>query len=293
MTKQKSKVYKEEDYIVIYQKLLKPEFIYKKYRYDNDFFESFEELESMRERMIAIQNDDNWPKFTIKPTHISPLYEPSFYQREFIVEFPFIDGISLKDYLAINNLDFKTCIQFISSLEKRILNEKNKVFLDVANPNNIMLLPDENEYVLIDPDDIQFDKYPSNGCARLLGTRPIFSETNDFSCGIKKCLIDDKNVNKQMDIRSMYALFYYILHREYFYPSIFEKDKNEYIEDLKKYNVPEGSLLYKNTMFTLSEDEENKPISDALYELLDMGYEFERANNDNNIHVYKLQNRKK
>lgn len=291
MTKQKSKVYKEENYIAIYQKLLKPEFIYKKYRYDNDFFESFEELEGMRERMIAMQNNDNWPNFVVKPTHISPLYEPSFYQREFIVEFPFIDGISLKDYLAVNNLDFKTCIQFISSLEKRILGEKDKVFLDVANPNNIILLPDEKEYVLIDPDDIQFDKYPSNGCARLLGTRPIFSEKDDFSRGIKKCLIDEKNVNKQMDIRSMYALFYYILRREYFYPSIFEKNQSEYIEDLKKYNVPEGSLLYRNTLATLSEDDENKPISEALYELLDMGYEFERANDKQ--YVYKLQNRKK
>lgn len=292
MAKQKSKVFKEEDHIVVYQKLLKPESVYKKYKFDCDVFKTYKDLEFFREKMIAIKNDDSWPKFVLKPTYISPLYEREF-EREFIAEFPFIDGISLKDFLIKNNVDLKNSIEFISSLEKRIMSEKGKVFLDVANISNIMILPDEKEYVLIDPDDIQFGCYPSDGAAYLLGTKPMFSVSDDYSCGIKKCFIDKEMLNKQIDIRSMYALFYYILSKDAFYPIFLEKEKDEYIQNLKEYNVPEGSLLYRNTILTLSESDENECISNALYELLDAGYEFKVSNKGSNGYVYKLQKKRK
>lgn len=293
MSKLISRVLKEEDYIVVYQKLLKLETIYKKHKLDGYFFETSEELKRLREKMLAIKEKDSWPEFVIKPIYISPLYDKGEFKKEFIVEFPFIEGLSLKEYINNNKIDFKTCIKFISSLEKRIMAEKDIVFPDLANTSNIIILPGEKDYMLIDPDDIQFGEYTSNGCAALLGTRPMFSDSDDFSCGINKCLIDKQTVNKQLDLRSMYALFYYILHKNYFYPVIVEKEKQDYIQSLKECNVPEGSLLYKNTFLTLSDDDENKPISEALYELLDAGYEFELLSNDAGGFKYTLQNKKK
>ena len=288
MSKQESKVFKEESHVVVYQKLLKPESIYKKYKFDGDFFETSREFKSIYRKMVAIKERAEWPCFVLKPTYVSPLYE-----KEFIIEYPFIDGINLGEYLKKNKIDFKTCVEFISGLEKKIMSFKDIVFPDIANPGNIMILPNEKDYVVIDPDDIQFDDYPFYGCASLLGTKPMFSTSNDFSCGIKKCLVDDRMANKQLDIRSMYALFYYVMCRQSFYPSLFDKEILDYIKDLKEYNVPNGSLLDTRTMLTLDNSSENEPISDALYELLDSGYEFETTYDDNKGYVYKLENKKK
>lgn len=85
----------------------------------------------------------------------------------------------------------------------------------------------------------------------------------------------DGTLNKQLHIRSMYALFYYMMDSwNYFYPVFCERDKlSDYEEILVKSNTPENSSLYEKSMITLDEVKDNQRIGESLLELVEDGYE--------------------
>ncbi len=271
-----NKIFKNEPYVTVYQRSDRPSSIFKKYIFDNERYETIDDLILTRERLIAISEHPNWPSFVSKPKKVYKLYNNSFK-----AEFPYIAGETLDDYIYNNNISFASWVKFISELEKKIMSVDEMVFSDVANANNIIMSKkDDNlNFTIIDPDDIQFGEYESYSFASLLGMRPWYGK--DLSPGVKKCTDGISRVNKQLDLRSMYALFYYLFNTEGdFYPSLIEKENEEYMGNLRYFNIPEGSILYKQTLATLSDDEPNLPISSALYELLDAGYTF---NSDNAI----------
>lgn len=263
------KIFKQDEYVEVYQELNKPEVIYKKYLVDYNRYRDTEDLKEIRDKLMAMKRRKEWPEFLIKPQKVGRLNKYSLK-----VEYPFIEGYDLKQFTRKNNLDLKTCAKFIRNLEEKIYSEKDFVFPDIANPGNIIVNKKENsneiDFKVIDVDGVQFDNYPSVNISALIS--PSFTD----GLGLNKCEEDEK-YNKQLDIRSIYAIFYYIMNGEdYFYPIILErKNLTEYEEILRMLNIPETSSLYEKTMLTLDETLPNKAIVDSLFELIDSGYEFE------------------
>ena len=263
-------ILKSSSSVEVYQNLDDFDVVYKKYCIDYDTYRTREELKTHRQKLMSIKKCSNWPDFVIKPKEVLKLN-----QRSFVVSFPFIDGTRLDDYLLVHNIDLLTCAKFISNLERDIMSQKDFVFPDIANCGNILILSNDNEmkYFIIDPDAIQFDGYKCTQAAALLS---VYNFDGQLVHGLAKCFDDEYTANKQLDIRSIYSLFYLLLNgKDYFYPILDEKCMEDYIGLLTYYNIPKGSSLYKNSLSTLSDDEPSKLISDSLYELIDAGYDFE------------------
>ena len=224
--------FKKEPQIQVYRDMSNPETILKKYMIDYNFYRSTEDLFEIREKLMAIKHCKCWPDFIIKPSKINRLNKYSF-----IVEYPFVEGVTLDTFLKSNDIDLLTCARFIKSLEEKVMSATDFVFPDIANKK-------EN--------------------AR----------------GMKKCLTIDSKYNKQLDIRSMYAIFYRIMNSDdFFYPVLAERSKiSEYENILDSMNIPIGGTLYNQTFDTLDDNKPNKLISDSLFELVDDGYELETYN---------------
>lgn len=279
-----SKIYKDEYNVKVFQLEKEPDYIYKQYLLDYDVYDTIDALREKRKKMIAMKNRKEWPAFLIRPNEVGRLNKESFK-----VKFPYIDGMILRKLVATYDIDIVTCAKLIKKMEESIYAQKDIVFPDLANPGNVMLLLDNMEitsFKLIDADDVQFDCYVSNVQSSLLGSSFDISQIR----GIKKC----KNgvlYNKQLDIRSMYALLYYIMNVEdYFYPIFIERNSiTEYEKLLHTINIPENSALYEKTMNTLDENKPNEPIGDSLLELIDEGYSFESYFSAPNFKCHRLR----
>ena len=193
--------------------------------------------------------------------------------KSFKAYYPFISGFRLDEYLRSNNINLSTCANFISDLEEKIMQAEDFVFPDIATPSNtIIILPrksnqcksDQLLFWVIDPDDIQFGQY---GCQRTPTRLGVVLSGKIPPRGVKKCFNDvifdgySKEVaNKQLDLRSMYSIFYDMMNGEqHFYPQKYERTMEEYHELLRSFNVPIGSPLYENSLATLSDDIPNNP----------------------------------
>lgn len=284
MEERRIRVYKDEPHIQVYQDLDNVNSIFKKYRVDYNIYNSKEDLKQIRQRLIDVKNCRNWPSFAIKPKNISRLNAKSF-----MVELPFIDRARLDDYLFDNDINLLSLAKFISNLEKEIMHEEQFVFPDIANTGNILVSTDKNnitDFTIIDPDGIQFDNYNCEQIAVLLGAGLFGGEKAN---GLEKCFDTEGIANKQLDIRSMYALLFIIINNEdCLYPIFAEKSMDEYLGLLKTSNIPFGSNLYKKTIKSLSNDEQNELIGDSLFELADSGYELEVYDRDSRGNKYVL-----
>ncbi len=291
----KVEVYKKSSGIILYKDLEQPTAIFKEYYVDGERHESTAELRIMRKKLISIKNCLYWPEFIIKPKIVSKINKQSF-----LAKFPFIDGQTLEQYLLENNMDLVTCANLISSIEKYIMKENRFVFPDIANSGNIMIMPSEDEklhFHIIDPDDVLFENHELDRYANSLG---LFLNNGDWGIGVKKCFnqIDSGIANKQLDIRSMYALFYMMLNANtknnmgLFYPYNCEESIEMCHYLLSQIQIPDGSLLYKNYIKTLEETEPNQPITSALNELIEENYYFEKYGQNQYGSQYRLAKNK-
>lgn len=118
-----------------------------------------------------------------------------------------------------------------------------------------------------------------------------------YALGVNKCFDDNTREylypNKQLDIRSIYALLYLIMDsKRNFYPYDSNEKMRKYMYYLDRLNIPQGSDLYKKFLITLSEDEPSQIIGDSLYELIDDGYSFKERKKAG-CRTYTLQKEKK
>lgn len=260
---------KRDDIVDVFQTSERLGIVFKKYLVDGHFNKDAEDLRIIRNKLMAIKRRRKWPEFLIKPAEVGRLNKYSL-----TAEFPFVPGCDLKDYVKGNDIDLETSALFLDNLEKAIYAEEDFVFPDIANLGNIRVLPDsEGQFInfkVIDLEGIQFDEYSADAVSAL--TIPVMSEGH----GVEKCR-DGEKFNKQLDMRSMYALFYGLMNGEdWFYPPFMERANfSEYENVLKMLNVPENSKLYENSMNTLDESVPNEPISESLTELIEDGYSFE------------------
>ncbi len=272
--------FKQGEYVTVYRDLDNPDVILKKF---DVLSWKIEEYKKQREKLIAMRRKRNWPNFVIKPIKVGKINVCSM-----VIKYPFIKGIELEKYLKDNDIDLLTCAKLLQKIEKNVMSMKDMVFLDLANTNNIMILnkDDDIDFFLIDADDIQFGGYTSDLISSLVA--PCF-EDYDNIMGMKKCL-NGEYVTKQLDIRSIYALFYAIMNAEqFFYPLLYERESlNEYEKLLHLLRIPEDSTLYRKTMQTLMEDVPNESVGDSLFELIDDGYSFETYGKDNCGYKHRL-----
>ena len=262
-------VFKDESSMYVFQKQDELDNIYKRYLLDNSVFKSKEDLEVIRKKLLQMKKRKHWPSFLLRPNYVGRMNKYSF-----TTKLPYIEGQTLDQYIETHNLDLRTISMFIKRLEDDILSEKDFVFPDIATSANIMIRDMDNlSYMIIDPDDVQFDSQTSRCISGLV--KPLYCSDKQQIQGIDKCFKSDGTLNKQLDIRSMYALFYYMMDSwHYFYPVFCGRDKlSDYEEILVKSNIPENSSLYEKSMRTLDEVKDNQRIGDSLIELVEEGYE--------------------
>ena len=276
--------FKQGDYVTVYRDLDNPSVVLKKY----DVCDwKIKEYQQQREKLIAMRRKKNWPNFVIRPIKVGKINVCSM-----VIKYPFIEGIELEKYLQDNDMDLLTCAKLLQKIEKNVMSLKDMVFLDLANTKNIMLLNKDNDmdFFLIDSDDIQLKGYPSDSISGLVAP---YWEDLDNVMGMKKCLNGDY-MTKELDIRSIYALFYAIMNgKQLFYPELFERENlNEYEKILHLLKIPENSTLYRRTMQTLMDDVPNELMGDALFELIDNGYSFETYDKNNWGYKHRLVRKK-
>ena len=286
MSKKEKEIFKETEVVEVYRYLHQPDKIYKKYKKCSKIKQYRDEkaLEKIRNKELAILNDTTWPEFYIKPNSVLPIYKG----ESFMVEYPFIKGLTLGQYLSENEISIRTCANFIKDVEKNVLSAENYIFPDIANYCNIIISPGQGpmqKYRCIDAYSVLFDKYRRlQEGSMFIGLNMYFF--NGYAAGLNKC-IEAGIPNKQLDIRSLYALLYLIMcnnskrfgNKDSFYPFTRAKDAEEYQEFLDDLNIPQGSSLYQKTLTTLSDEEPNVPIEDSLLELAELGYEFDKQDN--------------
>lgn len=287
---EKIEYYKNTPYLKVYRLSSKPSSIFKEYFADENIYYSKESLIYIRNKFRAMKESPKIEDFITKPINIHELDSKSIK-----VEFPFIEGELMDNYFAKNIIDLKTCTRFFSLLDDRIMSAEDLVFLDLASGKNIILLPKEDnelDFKIIDPDDIQFGNFYSKGMSRLLGW--YRKRYNEKAMGMTKCKINSNFYNKNLDIRSIYALFYYVTNRKQpFYPWGFEQDLVKYMEYLNNLNIPNSSMLFQNSIKTLIDGCESIGIKDSLWELVDAGYEL-KTNKDKGFGIsYTLEKEKK
>lgn len=275
----------------VYQYADQPNLVFKKYKLDYETFNSQEELKERHDRLMQIKHRKNWPDFVLKPKQVFKLYKTTF-----TASFPYVEGISLEKYIKTHKIDLKFCGELIKKLESMILPLKDFVFPDIATTGNIIIRNDDINQLdlfIIDPDNIQFGNLKCDFLSIILGEY-LFSD--ERALGLKKCFKrgGSNYANKQLDIRSMYALFYCLFNADdYFYPIFVNKDMMKYISNLQNmFKVPAASSLYLNSLRTLSDDEKNIPIADSILELVDDGYDFKAIGKDKNGYRYEIQRKR-
>ena len=145
-----------------------------------------------------------------------------------------------------NEINIQTCAKFIKSIEDKTLSAEDY-------------------------------KFTREGSAFISSALYIH---DGHPAGMTKCFVDTIYPTKQLDIRSIYALLYLIMDLdERFYPAHYIKNSEDYKAFLKKLNIPIGCDLYKYSLESLSDDIPNHPIGDSIFELADIGYEFEKNGN--------------
>lgn len=267
------KVFKKTSEVKVYTRRNNYSEIIKKYNTSNEF--SLEELIAKRKKLIDMKNNKNWPSFSIKPTKVGLIVGNSF-----TAKFPFVDGIELNKFLLSKDISLIECANILKKIEDKISPEKDFIFADIATPSNTMIInkEDDIDIMLIDPDDVQFNNHKFQRFPYLI--MPQFNTIYNTR-GMSKCF-DHKKMNKQIEIRSLYYLLYYIINSDLnFYPSFIERDSiEEYEQILQNLNIPESSSLYAKSLITVSDKINNKPIGDSLFELIDKGYEFQTYGKD-------------
>ena len=82
-----------------------------------------------------------------------------------------------------------------------------------------------------------------------------------------------------------FDLLYIIFNsKESFYPCLWQKNFEDYKAFLRNLNIPVESELYQKSLQTLSDTQPNEPIGNALFELAEQGYEFEKKDG-----IYRLK----
>ena len=266
--------------------------IIKEYIAEGRNLESLDELIDFRKKMVAEKNWPDWPKFFIRPEKVSQIKRTSFKTLQ-----QFVEGEILYDYIRNNGIDIRTCARLIRNIEKDVMAAEKFVFPDIANGGNIIVQKKNGEitYRAIDSDDVAFDDYYCTGFSRKMSGELLAN--GKYALGVNKCFEDDKGEylypNKQLDIRSIYALLYLIMDsKRNFYPHDSNEKMQKYMYYLDRLNIPQGSDLYKKFLITLSEDEPSQIIGDSLYELIDDGYSFKERKKDGS-RTYTLHKNKK
>ncbi len=266
--------------------------IIKEYQAEKKSQQSLAELSFFREKIIVEEKCQDWPYFLIQPKKVSEVKD---YKFKTILEY--IEGENLYNYIKNNGLNIITCAYLLSSIEQDVMAAERFVIPDIANYGNVIISRQNGilTYKIIDSDDIVFDDYYCTAASNMISGEIITK--GEYAHGIKKCFNDNTNMylypNKQLDIRSMYALLYMMLNcYGSFYPMYSNGDKQNCIYFLNELNIPQGSELYKKLLITLSEEEPNQWIGDSLYELIDDGYELSESRLDDN-RIYKLKKKRK
>ena len=273
-------IYKKNKNVIVYRNIDEPNYIYKKYLAKSDYYPSSYDLELKRTKLLDTMNKKDWPKFIIRPIEVDEVHN-----EHLITKYPYIEGIELSKYLAIKDMSLIECAYLIKNLEDKVMKSSNYVVPDISNINNLMITKINNkiDFIVIDPDDVQFDNYVPFCVSSTVV--PCFQEEKTTR-GMKKCL-NGKQFNKQLDIRSMYGILYAIFNGEdYFYPFLYERQHYiEYEKLLESLGIPEDSSLYRKTLNTLNNNIENETIGDSIYELIEDGYTFNTY--DINEHGYQ------
>ena len=274
-------ILKNTDEVFVYLNPAYPGEICKKYNLVRTDRQSRKELSDRRIKSIDIKNDSSWPSFVIKPTNVGKMNKECF-----TVRYPFIEGETITDYIKNNDMSLEECAILLKKLEERLASAENYIFTDIGNPNNIIIQNSNLDFTVIDPDNILFNDYKDTAISNIVA--PSFEEEYAVY-GLRKCRRYSK-YTKQLELRSMYALLYYMINGDdRFYPCMFErKGINEYMEVLKKLNVPESSELYRKSMQTLYGNKPNESIGNSLFELIKEGYELETYDEDYNGYKHVL-----
>lgn len=274
-------ILKNTDEVFVYLNPAYPGEICKKYNLVRTDRQSRKELSDRRKKSIDIKKDASWPDFVIKPTNIGRMNKECF-----TVRYPFIEGETITNYIKNNDISLEECAIFLKKLEERLASAENYVFTDIGNPNNIIIQNTSLDFTVIDPDNILFKDYKDAAISNIVA--PSF-EKEYAVYGLRKCRRYSK-YTKQLELRSMYALLYYMINGyDRFYPYMFErKEIYEYMEILKKLNIPESSELYRKSMQTLYGNKPNESIGNSLFELIKEGYELETYDEDYNGYKHVL-----
>ena len=169
-------VFKDESSIYVFQKQDELDNIYKRYLLDNSVFKSKEDLEAIRKKLLRMKKREQWPSFLIRPNYVGRMNKYSF-----TTKLPYIEGQTLDQYIETHNLDLRTISMFIKKLEDDILSEKDFVFPDIATSANIMIRDMDNlSYMIIDPDDVQFDFQTSRCISGLV--KPLYCSDEQQIC---------------------------------------------------------------------------------------------------------------
>lgn len=270
-------IFKDDDLVTVYKSSKYPDEVCKRFSYVSECMQKKEDLKEYRKKLIAIKNHEDWPDYIIRPSYIGNMQELGF-----TVRYPFVEGDTLGEYLINNDIDIVKCAKFIKLVEERVLNSE-LIFPDIANPGNIKIKMNGSEldFLLIDPDDIQFEGYKAYKISPFV--KPCYGKL-DKVYGLYKCFekkrgpvrLEDRMLTKEIDIRSMYALLYYIINgQNTFYPIFWERKFDEYKKILDDMNIPRNSELYEKSLLTLVEHINSEPIGDSLFKLINEGYEFE------------------
>lgn len=261
------KIFKNTDEVFVYLNLAYLGEICKKYNLVKTDSQSRKELNYRRLKSIDIKKDVDWPNFVIKPTNIGRMNKECF-----TVRYPFIEGNTVADYIKNNDMSLEECAIFLKKLEERLASAENYVFTDIGNPGNIIIQNSNLDFTVIDPDNILFKDYKDTAISDIVFS---FFEDEKYVYGLRKCKRYSK-YTKQLELRSMYALLYYMMNGDdIFYPFKFErKGVGEYRDVLSKLNIPESSELYRKTIQTIYPNVRNEPIGESLFELVKEGYEF-------------------
>lgn len=277
-------VLKDTDEVFVYLNPAYPGEICKKHNLVRTNKEEKKAFNNMRTKSLDIKNNKNWPKFIIKPTNVGRMNKECF-----TVRYPFIEGMTIAQYIKSKDITLIQCAQLLKKLEDSLISAEDFVFTDIGNPSNTIIRDDDMNFTVIDPDNVLFDKYKDAAISDMVA--PLFQDVSRVY-GMNKCK-RYSSYNKQLELRSMYALLYYMMNGDdRFYPPLLERDSiSEYEQILQSLNIPENSDLYRKSMITLNNRMPNERIGESLIELIEDGYTFETYDKDN--HGYKHILRKK
>ena len=236
-------VLKDTDEVFVYLNPAYPGEICKKHNLVRTNKEEKKAFNNMRTKSLDIKNNKNWPKFIIKPTNVGRMNKECF-----TVRYPFIEGMTIAQYIKSKDITLMQCAQLLKKLEDSLISTEDFVFTDIGNPSNTIIRDDDMNFTVIDPDNVLFDKYKDAAISDMVA--PLFQDVSRVY-GMNKCK-RYSSYNKQLELRSMYALLYYMMNGDdRFYPPLLERDSiSEYEQILQSLNIPENSDLYRKSMIT-------------------------------------------